>query len=195
MNKQEFLYQLEEGLIRLDASERDQFVLYYDELIEDYLEDGASEEEAVNKLGKPSRIASKILEEAFEEGSFRQKKRLSPLMVMLLIIGFPLWGSILLTAILLVLTVYIIIWCLPFTTGMFAVIGLAASIFSVCASFFALQDGLYIAVTQMGISIFILGLSLLSGLATKNMADHFIKASKGFSSKIVNVFEGRGLSL
>lgn len=194
MNKQEFLYQLEEGLIRLNASERDQFVLYYDELIEDYVEDGASEEEAVNKLGKPSRIASKILEEAIEERSF-PKKKLSPLMVVLLIIGFPLWGSILLAAILLVLSVYIIIWCLPFTTGMFAVVGLAASVFSVCASFFALQDGVYIAVTQMGISLFILGLALLSGLATLNMSERFIKVSKSFSSKIVNLFERQGLSL
>ncbi|OJG25928.1 hypothetical protein RU98_GL000805 [Enterococcus caccae] len=188
------MYQLEEGLTRLNESERGQFVLYYDELIEDYLEDGASEEEAVNTLGKPSKIASKILEEAFEERHF-QKKKLSPLMVVLLIIGFPLWGSILLAAILLILSVYIIIWCLPFTTGMFAVLGLAASLFSVCASFFALQDGVYIAVTQMGISIFILGLALLSGLATMNMTNHFIKASKRFSSKIRNLFEGQGLLL
>ncbi|OTN88384.1 hypothetical protein A5819_000865 [Enterococcus sp. 7E2_DIV0204] len=194
MNKQEFLYQLEEGLIRLNESEKNQFILYYDELIEDYLEDGASEAEAVSKLGKPSRIASKILEEAFEERSF-QKKKLSPLMVVLLIIGFPLWGSILLTAILLILSAYIIIWCLPFTTGMFAVLGLGASIFSVCASFFAIQDGVYIAVTQMGISIFVLGLALLSGLATLNLANHFIKASKRFSGKIFGLFEGRGLSL
>lgn len=116
-------------------------------------------------------------------------------MIVLLIIGFPLWGSILLTAILLVLSVYIIIWCLPFTTGTFAVLGLGVSIFSVCASFFAIQDGLYIAVTQMGISIFVLGLALLSGLATLNLASHFIKASKRFSGKIFGLFEERGLSL
>lgn len=191
MNKKEFLYQLEEGLIRLDESERDQFVLYYDELIEDYLEDGASEEEAVEKLGKPARIASKILEEAFEERRFQKKKNISPWMIILLVFGFPLWGSILLTAILFVLSVYIIIWCLPFVTGVFAVVGLAVSIFSVCASFFAIQDGIYIAVTQMGISVFILGLAILSGLATKNLAAYFIKASKSFSNKIVTLFEGK----
>lgn len=193
MNKQEFLYQLKEGLIRLDESERDQFILYYDELIEDYIEDGAGEEEAVKKLGKPARIASKILEEAFEERSFQPEKRTNPLMVGLLILGFPLWGSLLLALIAVILAAYIVIWCLPFSTGLFAVVGLAVSIFSSVASIFALQDGVFIAVTQLGVSALILGLAILSGIATINMVNYVIKISRSFSKTVFRLIQNKEL--
>lgn len=195
MTKQEFLYQLNEGLIRLNESEKEQFIHYYDELIEDYVEDGASEEEAVKKLGKPAQVASKILEEAFEEGNIQPKKSINPLLVVLLILGFPLWGSLLLALILLILAGYIVIWCLPFSTGIFAVTGLAASLFSVLFSFFTLQDGISIAVTQLGVGIFVLGLSILSGLLTITMSRYFIKTSNYFSSKIIRLIRVKELLL
>ncbi|MBM7689010.1 hypothetical protein BCR24_09730 [Enterococcus ureilyticus] len=195
MTKQEFLYQLNEGLIRLNESEKEQFIHYYDELIEDYVEDGASEEEAVKKLGKPAQVASKILEEAFEEGNIQPKKSINPLLVVLLILGFPLWGSLLLALILLILAGYIVIWCLPFSTGIFAVTGLAASLFSVLFSFFTLQDGISIAVTQLGVGIFVLGLSILSGLLTISMSRYFIKTSNYFSSKIIRLIRVKELLL
>lgn len=193
MNKQEFLYQLNEGLIRLNESEKEQFIHYYDELIEDYVEDGASEEEVVKKLGKPARVASKILEEAFAEGTIQPKKSINPLLVGLLILGFPLWGSLLLALILLVLSGYIVIWCVPFTTGVFAITGLAASLFSVFFSFFALQDGVSIAVTQLGVGVCVLGLSILSGLLTVSMSRYFIKISSYFSNKIIRLVRAKEL--
>ncbi|WP_086314383.1 hypothetical protein A5821_001949 [Enterococcus sp. 7F3_DIV0205] len=195
MNKQEFLYQLKEGLIRLDEVEKSQFIHYYDELIEDYLEDGASEEEAVEKLGKPSVIASKILEDAFEEGDFQPRKKVSPLIVVLLILGFPLWGSLLIALIAMILSAYIVIWCLPFSTGVFAVVGLVASVFSMFASIFAMQDGIHVAVTQLGFGVMVLGLAILSGIATINMANYFINISRKFSNKVLHLIRVKELLL
>ncbi|OJG72273.1 hypothetical protein RV12_GL000979 [Enterococcus quebecensis] len=173
--------------------EKGQYIHYYDELIEDYLEDGASEEEAVKKLGKPSIIARKILEDAFEEGNIPPKKELSPLIIALLILGFPLWGSLLLAVIGVVLSGYVVIWCLPFSTGILAIASLGASVFSVFASIFALQDGVYIAVTQLGVGVLVLGIAILSGLLTVNMTTYFIKISRSFSSKIVHFIKAKEL--
>lgn len=195
MNKQSFLYQLKEGLIRLNEAEKEQFIRYYDELIEDYIEDGASEAQAVKKLGKPSVIASKILKEAFEEGNITPKKTLSPLLVLLLVLGFPLWGSLLIAVIALVASAYVVIWCLPFSTGVFAVAGLIASVFSMFASFFALQDGIYIAVTQLGVGVLVLGLAILSGLLTILMANYFIKISRSFSNEVFRLIRVKELLL
>lgn len=193
MNKQEFLYQLKEGLVRLDEGEKEQFIRYYDELIEDYIEEGAGEAEAVKKLEKPSVIASKILEDAFKEGNIKSTKTISPLLVLLLILGFPLWGSLLIAVIALVVSVYIVIWCLPFSTGVFAVAGLITSVFSVFASFFAMQDGVYIAVTQLGVGVLVLGLAILSGLLTISMANYFIKISRNFSNKVLHLIRVKEL--
>lgn len=49
MNKQEFLERLENLLNKLSPSEREKAILYYSEMIEDFIEDGCTQEEAVIK--------------------------------------------------------------------------------------------------------------------------------------------------
>ncbi|MES9659749.1 DUF1700 domain-containing protein [Bacillus altitudinis] len=63
MNKKEFLASLEKHLHRLGEKESDRFIEYYDEMIEDYQEDGYSEQEAVHQVGQPAIIAEGIMKE------------------------------------------------------------------------------------------------------------------------------------
>lgn len=49
MNKAYFLDSLEQNLGSLLREERFKFISYYDEIIEDYIEDGYSEKDAVKK--------------------------------------------------------------------------------------------------------------------------------------------------
>ena len=64
MNKQEFLRQLAAQLHSLPQSEIQKSLDYYEELIDDNVEDGRSEEEAVAALGDPKEIADGILLDA-----------------------------------------------------------------------------------------------------------------------------------
>ena len=60
MNKKEFLRKMDYYLLAINDEERYRFVGYYEEMIEDYLENGLSEEEAIQKIGDPKQITKKI---------------------------------------------------------------------------------------------------------------------------------------
>lgn len=62
MNKKEFLKKVEQYLVDLNDIERNRFVSYYKEIIEDYLENGLTEQESIEKIGSPKEIAAMILE-------------------------------------------------------------------------------------------------------------------------------------
>ena len=72
------------------------------------MENGMSEEDAVAKIGAPKRIAEELIE-GYDSIKIDMPTTKSQLLNMtLLILGFPLWGSLLLSGILLLLSIYII---------------------------------------------------------------------------------------
>lgn len=64
MTKAEFLAYVQEKLSALSFAEQQRSLTYYEELIEDYREDGMTEEEAIARLGDPEEITKEILAEA-----------------------------------------------------------------------------------------------------------------------------------
>ena len=64
MNKKVFLKRLNEILTGLDESEKRRALEYYAEAIDDRVENGMSELEAVRELGAPETVAKRILEDA-----------------------------------------------------------------------------------------------------------------------------------
>ena len=61
MKKYEFLYKLQQGRASLPTPERMEQCAFYEELINDMMEDGYSEDEAAAKLGDPAALAEEIL--------------------------------------------------------------------------------------------------------------------------------------
>ena len=61
MNKTEFTEQLRAALKGLSEEDLKKSVDYYEEMIDDRMEDGIPEEEAVNGLGSIDEIKNKIL--------------------------------------------------------------------------------------------------------------------------------------
>ena len=61
MTKQEFLTQLERRLSTLPERERDASIAYYDEILDDALEEGMTQQEAVASLGDIEQIVSQII--------------------------------------------------------------------------------------------------------------------------------------
>ncbi|MGD7060473.1 DUF1700 domain-containing protein [Bacillus altitudinis] len=189
MNKKEFLASLEKHLHRLGKKESDRFIEYYDEMIEDYQEDGYSEQEAVHQVGQPAIIAEGILKEqgikTIQVPTFGEKAtRLS-----ILILGFPLWGSILATVFLLILSVYMVIWCIPLVTGTMTLVGLLGGFWSIIGSPFIFQDGLHVVVTQIGVGILLLGVGLLSGIATAYLTKLFVQVTVQTTKAFMGMFK------
>lgn len=103
MDKNTFLLQLQKQLKGLPEADVQRTLEYYREMIEDRLEEGLSEEDAVAELGPVEEIAQPLL-----PGSPRRKMKAWE--IVLLILGFPVWFPLLAAAaavaIALVATIY-----------------------------------------------------------------------------------------
>ena len=115
MNKQVFLNKLRAELSGLPESDIAERLAFYGESIEDRMEDGLSEEEAVAGMGQPEAIAAQIRAELPQPptgGAKRAPRRLQGWEILLLVLGFPLWLPLLIAAFALLLSAWIVLWAL-----------------------------------------------------------------------------------
>lgn len=105
MNKQEFLTRLRKGLFGLPSKEKKEHLSFYGEMIDDRMEDGLSEEAAVAGIGSLDEIIAQIK-------AATPKKKKSTGEVILLILGFPVWGSLLLAAGAVIVSLYVALWAI-----------------------------------------------------------------------------------
>ncbi len=114
MKKYDFLEKLEELLSGLPRCDIDSSVEYYGEMIDDKIEEGLSEEEAVDAIGTPEKIAEDILRETPPSKTVSKpvspKTRRSGMNITLLILGFPLWLPLLIAAFAVVFSIVIALW-------------------------------------------------------------------------------------
>lgn len=111
MSKQEFLAQLENGLKGLPKAEIDERVVFYSEMIDDLVDEGLSEEDAVKKIGNAEDVVAQIVvDNHYTKQLNPPKRKLRTWEIVLLIIGLPLWGSLLITAIFVAFALYVSAW-------------------------------------------------------------------------------------
>lgn len=105
MNKREFLNDLDSKLDFLTEEERNKTLNYYSEIIEDRIESGASEEEAVLQTESTEVIAKKLMTENNTQKNTSEKildfidklfEKHGYLFVLIIaILSIPLWAPIL----------------------------------------------------------------------------------------------------
>lgn len=119
MNKPEFLEALEKRLSGLPLEDIEKSKEYYGEMIDDRVEDGLSEEEAVEALGDIESIVSEIFSTTPLSKLVREKvkpsRKLKAWEIVLIVLGSPLWISLLLALLSVVLSFYIVIWAFVIT--------------------------------------------------------------------------------
>ena len=107
MNKQTFLAQLRKGLSSLSEAEREERLLFYSEMIDDRMEEGLSEEEAILGIGSVESLLAQILGDA----PTAPKKHTGRLWnTILLILGAPVWFSLLVSAFAAAISLYAALW-------------------------------------------------------------------------------------
>lgn len=161
MSKTEFLAELKTALEGLPGDDIEKSLEYYSEMIDDRIEDGLTEEDAVADLGSIDDIRAQIVKDTpitkIIKEKVKPKRRLSGLEITLLIVGFPIWFSLLASVAATIFSIWVSLWA--------AVISFYASL----AAFFGAAVGGIIASAIMlayGNSIsglFLLGCSLASG--------------------------------
>ena len=114
MNKIEFLTVLRERLQGLPEEDINKSIDFYCEMIDDRVEDGMSEAEAVDALGNIEEIISQILSEVslpkLVKEKVKPKRALKAWEIVLLVLGAPLWIPLLAAVILTVLAIYLSVW-------------------------------------------------------------------------------------
>ena len=188
MTKTTFIDTLRELLQSLNEDECNKFISYYEEIIEDYKESGLTEEEVIKKIGTPQSIADNILSEQDSINIKVPSLSSKILNVILLILGFPLWGSLLLALVLLILSAYIIIWCIPFTTGVSSIAFFVSALISIIGSPFMMADVLTVGLVQLGLGVSSVGLSILLGCITIYLSKKLVVITKKLTFKIFKSF-------
>ncbi len=93
MNKQEFLSHLRRGLSGLPQEELEERLTFYSEMIDDRMEEGLSEEEAVRSIGSVESLIGQILLERSEEKP--KRRHLKGWEIVLLLLSIPIWAPLL----------------------------------------------------------------------------------------------------
>lgn len=164
MNKQEFLDILRQGLSLLPDNETEERLSFYREMIEDRVEDGLTEEEAIREIGTPEEILARILVDMAPVKTVKKKaeskRRFCWWEILLLILGSPIWLSLLLAAFAVVLSLYAVLW------------SVVISLWAVEASFWGVAFGATVGGIGMAFGGYVLtGLAVLgAGMACAGLS-------------------------
>lgn len=114
MTKNEFLTELRAALEGLPEEDVEKSLEYYSEMIDDRIEDGLSEEEAVADLGSIEDIRAQIVKDTpitkIIKEKIKPKRTLSGLEITLLIVGFPIWFPLLASAAATLFSIWVSLW-------------------------------------------------------------------------------------
>lgn len=114
MRKEDFLAQLRGGLAGLPQKDIDERVAFYSEMIDDRMEDGLSQTDAVSGVGEVAQIVSQIIAETplvkIAKERTKAKRKMKAWEIVLLILGSPVWLSLLIAAFAIALSLYAVLW-------------------------------------------------------------------------------------
>lgn len=158
MKKEEFLEQLRSRISGLPEKDIKDRLDFYSEAIDDRVEEGKSEEEAVREMGSIDEVVNQIASETsltkLVKEKYRPTRSIKPWEIVLIIFGFPLWFPLMLTLVILLLVLCILVWVLAIVTYS-TEIGLIGMGSMGLITFFGY-------LSQGDVYIFSLGVSLLS---------------------------------
>lgn len=194
MLKQEFITRLSRCLASLPEEERQNTLEFYIEQIDDRIDDGMREDQAVASLEAPEDIAANILaerEEVYvspfvEKTATVMKKRGNRIaLIVILILTAWLWIPLGLGIVGTLVGVYVALWCalIGFAVGG---IGLAVGFCALVGMGFSiLPTSIGAAVSHFGAGLVCLGLGIICGIIAIYGAKWLIKAT-------VSIFKGIG---
>ena len=113
MTKLDFLMQLHSKLEKLPQDELEERLNFYSEMIDDRMEEGLSEADAIAAIGTVEEIAAQILADTSIIKLIKtsaKARKFRTWEIVLLILGSPLWLPLLLSGFVVILCLYICLW-------------------------------------------------------------------------------------
>jgi len=200
MTKREFLTKLEEGLRFLPTAERQERLTFYSEMIDDRMEEGLSEEEAVGAIGDFESILSQSMPDSLPttpaseaDRTVTAKSKTNPLTILLLILGAPLWLSLLIAFFSIVLSLFAVLWSI--VVSLYAVfaslVGCAAGLTLAGVIFLCLDKGPS-GIAVMAVGLISAGLSVFFFVLCKAATKGAWMLCKKSAHLIKRLFERKG---
>ena len=201
MNKSEFLAELRSRLVGLPQNEIEERISFYSEMIDDRVEEGAAEQDAVAEIGSIDEIVAQILEdvplwnivkEKIKKKNKKKRRSLKAWEIVLIVLGFPVWLPLLIAAFAVILSLYVVLWSV--------IISLWAVFVSLAACGLAgLVAGVGYAILVKPIDGILLvaagfvcaGLSIFVFLGCKAATKGTVKLAKKIALGIKNLFVGK----
>ena len=167
MNKQEFISKLKEALRGLPESDIAVRIDFYCEIIDDKIEEGCAEDEAVASVGEVEKIALEILADIplsrlAREKIKTKKEGRSATEITLLILGSPIWLPLIVAAAAVLFSLYasawaviVSLWAATVGVGASAIAGVAVGIvFAILGKSLSGIALIAAGITLAGLSIF-----------------------------------------
>lgn len=172
MCKQEFLDALRKKLSGLPKQDIEEHIDFYSEIIDDRTEDGVTEKVAVSEIGSVDKTASRILSEIplakIVKEKIKQPHTTKVWIIALLALGSPIWLSLLIAAVSVYLSLYVVMWSLVISLWAIDVSFAAGSVAGVVSLFvFAFTGNLTGGLALLAAGIFCMGLSVFQFFACK----------------------------
>ncbi len=109
MNKKEFLAQSRKRLSNLPQEEIEERLAFYSEMIDDRMEEGLSETDAVEQMmSSDETVAHLFADEVFQKGSAPSAQK--GVKTALLVSGSPLWIALMITAVAVWISLLVAVW-------------------------------------------------------------------------------------
>ncbi len=167
MSKQEFLAELRKGLSGLPQDDIEERLTFYSEMLDDRIEEGLSEEEAVLAIGDVEEIVGQTVADIpfakIAKERIKPKRQLKAWEIVLLALGAPIWLSLGVAAAAVILALYISLWAVIVSLWMvFGALAVCAVgsvpvciIFTAGGNFFSGVAMLAAGIVCAGLSIFL----------------------------------------
>ena len=193
MNKQEFLTQLRKGLSGLPKDDIDERLTFYSEMIDDRMEDGIPEETAVRETGSVDELVSQIIADIplgkLVKEKITPKETLKAWEIVLLVLGSPIWLSLLVAAFAVVFSLYAVLW-----SAIIVLWAVFASFVACCLA--GIVAGVYFAaggngltgIAMIGAGIICAGLSVFMFFGSKAATKGILKLTKKLAIQIKSCF-------
>lgn len=186
MDKQAFLNSLRSSLKALSKEDVDKYAEYYSEMIDDRMEDGLTEEEAVAAVGLPEELAGQLLPQTPQP---RLGRKLRVWEIVLLILGAPVWLSLLITVVSVAFAAYVVLWSAVIVLYAADITLWAIGFAGVVAGIAALFIGNWaVCAALTGLGLFCAGLALFMEALCRLSAKGMILLTKAVSKWIRSLF-------
>ncbi len=196
MNKQEFLEQLRRGISGLPQEDIEERLTFYSEMIDDRIEEGLSENEAVSEIGSVDTVISQILDDTplvkLVKQKMRPKKRMNAWEIVFLILGSPIWLSLIIAAFAVVISVYAAVWSLIIALWSVFVSLVAAALGGAAGGiWFAVTAKAVTGLAAAGTGVFCAGLSVFMFFGCKAATNGILLLTKKAALGIKGCFMNR----